>query len=155
MKCVYEKCGLPKNNNKYAWQVAYLFVSLAYLLKDSRQFNFFSLFLFVMPVLMDLLFGPFEGRFLRAVRKIAITINMVLILVCILGLFSIIVDSGESFEIVSTAMIFANFSIKKSAMIGPLVADLVVPFMYFKGAPNQQTMKVKREISEAHKRGGA
>lgn len=151
MKCIYQNCKLPENNKRYGVQAAYLFLSLTYLLKDTAQFNFFSLALFVMPVLMDLYFGSLEGGILSLIRICFIILNTVLILICVLGFFSVIVEIEDSFVVTSTAVIFANYSIPKCYIAWLLPIELLIPLIYWKGAPNQQTMSIERGISKIRK----
>lgn len=142
LSCHYGRCWLPKNNYKYLWQVCLLAVSVAVLMKEAGSFSFFSIFLFVSPIMVDILTIELEGTTCTVFRWIFGVVNVVLLVFCVLGFADVIVDNGSYFAFVSTFMVLKGFSVKKAHMGIVLVLDILVPFVFLLGAPSQKKLNM-------------
>ena len=61
--CPYEVCKLPQNNKHYLWQIAYMLIGLSVLFFRAEDFTFFQTFLFLAPVVLDLLNTSLKKKF--------------------------------------------------------------------------------------------
>jgi hypothetical protein len=148
-KCYYSECALPLNNNCYLWQMGFLFFGFCCLIGDAKQFNLFTIFAFVLPVLIDLFHNAkLRPLWLQNVRKVFILYNIVIVIVCIVGFRGIIIDAGENFVVAGSAMFFAARQIPKKSLAFLILIDIFVPCMFFYGAPNQASMQMLGAVSE-------
>lgn len=138
-KCAYNKCRLPKDNNKYWLQLFCLVVSICFMAIDVKAFTFLSVFMYTVPITLDLVYSEFDGHLLRTIRLIYLVANAVIVLFCIIGQFGFFIDGGDVITVIETSMIFAEQTIKKTTLLYLLIADLLVPVMMVFGTPNQRS----------------
>lgn len=135
--CAYKTCKLPRNNNRYYWQVAYLIIGIGFLISNEEDFTFFPLFTFVTPILIDLFDGKAYGKIARFIRKTFIVLNMVVIIFCISGWYGLFADDKTSFVVSETAMLFSGARFPKTIILWVIIADIVVPIMYSQSMPTR------------------
>ncbi len=140
--CEYSHCWLPKDNKRYGWQLAYLIVSLCILLADKKNFTFFPIFLFIAPVFLDLMSSELKTATIEAIRKIFGLYNSVLLITCILGAAGFVQADEATFFIVSTSLIFPGKAVSKEIIGYILLPDLIVPIIFWIGAPCQKAKMV-------------
>lgn len=142
VKCPYDECKLPQNNNHYFWQIAYMMIGLCVLFFKIEDFTFFQTFLFLAPVVLDLLNTSLKTNTLNKVRVVFAILDAALLLCCLLGMFGILQDTGESFAISQSFIYFPGSEIKKTIVGVIIVLNLTVPIIFYIGTYNQQTMKL-------------
>lgn len=141
-RCSYEECMLPQNNIRYCWQIAYMLIGLGVLFFSKEDFTFFQTFLFLAPVVLDIFGASFTTNVLNRVRLVFGIFDAALLLSCLLGMFGILRDTGESFAVAESFLYFSGVEIKKT-IVGIFIAlNLAVPFMFWIGSPCQQTMQM-------------
>lgn len=151
-RCPYEQCYLPENNNRFLVQLIYLIVSLCVLIQAPEQFNFFSLFLYLVPILMDLICSPVTGKILRSVRRLFIGCDAVLLTFVLLGMLQIIEDTGPDFCVVGSALVFSGLTVSKRSLCWVLMFNLMIPVMYWVGSPSKRRKEQMQEMKEAVRR---
>ena len=75
---------IPKDNNKYWIQLLCLGVSVCFMAIDVSAFTFLSVFMYVVPITLDLVYSEFENRLLTVVRVAFLAANA--IVVCLVHL---------------------------------------------------------------------
>lgn len=149
-KCYFEECILPSNNNRYFLQLFFLILGLVYLLKDSREFTFVTIFMYTTPILIDLISVKLNSRFFNHIKAIFVIFNSIIILFCISGLFGVIEDKENYFSIVSTAVAFAEIKIEKKILLISMVVELSIPIILYFGSPTRRTNEIL-EIAKKRK----
>lgn len=151
-KCPYKECYLPDNNNKYWVQLVYLIISVAILIKNEKEFTFFSLLMFTAPILMDLTSTRFEGKLYNAIGNGYIILNTVIAVFCLLGMFGLFVDNGSTFSVDESAMVFAGAQMEKKTLLWPMVLDLLIPTVMYNACPSKRAKKIlekqQRKVGE-------
>ena len=135
--CAYSDCQLPKNNNKYFAQLILLIIVLLFMIKDVQYFTLVSVFLFVAPVTLDLICTDLQPKWLNTVRIIFIIYNLVICLLSFSGIFGLITEQKTYFLVVETSMMWPEYIVNKDIVLYLLFIDLIIPWMFWKGAPNQ------------------
>lgn len=153
MECLYGRCLLPKNNHRYLWQLAYIVIGLCVLLLSTESFNFFQLFLFIAPVLVDLLNTDLSTPTLRKVRIIFSILNAVILVCCFLGWSGIILDKGDYFSVAESFMFFAKMSIKKQYVGAIIAVNTIVPIIFWIGAPCQNAQRILKQKQQILQQG--
>lgn len=146
-KCMYGDCQLPKNNNRYAWQVIYIFVGLFVLYRSPADFNFFQTFLFVTPIMIDIAYNGMSTKWLNVVRLIIGVVNALVLIGCLFGMAGLIEDKDTFFKISDTVIYFHGACVSKTIMGGVLAANLVVPIIYWIGSPCQGINRMVGAVS--------
>lgn len=145
-KCVYEECKLPKNNNHYLWQIGYMMIGLGVLFFRAQDFTFFQTFLFLAPVALDILTADFTTKGLNWVRLGFGILDAALLISCFLGMFGVLLDTGESFAVSQEFLYFSGVEIKKTC-VGIIIAlNLAVPLVFYIGSPCQETVKIFNKV---------
>lgn len=152
-KCPFEECYLPDNNTKYIIQLAYLFASMLFLIKDSKEFTFFSVLMFVAPILLDLAYTTFKGKIYATLSTVFITVNACIAVFCFTGMFGFFVDSGETFAINANAMVWPGWEFDKKYLLIPMVIDLLIPIVMHKACPSKKS-KAMVEFGREHRKAG-
>lgn len=152
-KCPYEECYLPNNNVKYFVQLAYLIVSFLFLIKDSKEFTFFSLLMFVAPILLDLVYTHFRGKLYRTVSIFYIVINVAIGLFCFAGMFGFFVDMEEAFAVSETSLFLPKACFSKKVLLVPMALDLLIPAMMHKACPTKKSKAIVEFGREQRKAG--
>lgn len=132
--CEHNGCKLPKNNYRYLWQFVYTFVGLTILLLREEDFTFFQIFLFTVPILIDIAYSTLESKIMNAVRIVFCIGNAIILVLCMLGLVGAIVDTGSSFAINLEVLNF-KFELPKTTMAVIMGPNLAVPLIYFGCSP--------------------
>lgn len=140
LDCHYGRCWLPKDNSKYGWQMVFLVFSLFVLWKDVESFPFFPIFLFSAPVMIDILTTELNSKVCTVIRKLFGIGNAIVIVFCFFGFGDIILDNGDYFAFASTSMLLGQVSIRKTYIGIALALDILVPLVFFIGAPSQKTL---------------
>lgn len=138
-KCAYNDCMLPKDNNRYWLQLLCLLISICFMAIDFKAFTFLSMFMYTVPITLDLIYSKFEGRFLSFIRILFLVVNVLIVVFCVVGQFGFFVDNGDTISVINTSMIFAEKTISKTSLLYLLLVDLLVPVMMVFGTPNQRT----------------
>ena len=146
IKCAYSECMLPLNNARYGVQFCYLLLSILFLFKSSNEFTFFSIFMYSVPILIDLLFSTMQGKIFTTIKFCFIVFNAAIIVFCLLGLIGVFIDTGAEFQVVETSLILASSTIRKTTFIIPMLLELIVPFSLLLGSPNQKSMHIVESI---------
>lgn len=146
-RCPYKECYLPENNNKYFGQFVYLVISLGVLIGSPEQFNFFSLALYIAPILLDLIGTSVDkGNILRIIFTV---LNIILLIFVLLGMFQLIDDNGSTFSVIESALLFSGFSIKKGWLALALLPNVAIPLVFWIGAPCKKKKQRMQEMKEA------
>lgn len=145
-KCAYSECMLPSNNARYGAQLCYLILSILFLFKSSNEFTFFSIFMYSVPILIDLLFSIMPGKVFTVIKYCFIVFNAAIIVFCLLGLIGVFIDTGAEFQVVETSLILASAKMKKNKFIIPMLLELIVPCSLFFGSPSQKSMHIVESI---------
>jgi hypothetical protein len=150
--CPYEECYLPDNNNKYWVQVVFLVISGTVLIAKKSDFTFFSILMFVAPSVMDLIGTKLRSRIYNVIRRIFVTLNVVIIVFCACGLAGFFVDGGETFYISAEAVILGGVGFNKKYILFLMLANLVSPILMITASPCKKSkvmlaaMKNKSEV---------
>lgn len=152
-KCSYDTCQLPDNNNRYWWQFVYLILGVICLIAKEDEFTFFPLFTFVAPVLIDLLGSEVNHGLASKIRLFFIVINVILVLMCLVGWYGLIQDTGSFFVISEEAMVFAGLKMKKQVFLPAIVANIFVPVLYSQVSPCKARAAVP-EMFQTYKKEG-
>lgn len=139
--CPYGRCWLPENNSKYWWQVFFLVISIFILLKNTTDFSFTTIFLFVFPIMVDIITTELKSKVCNVIRWFFGLANGILLICCILGFTGVIIDKGDCFALVSTFMIFKDMFVPKGTMAIALAVDTLVPFIFLIGTPSQKKLR--------------
>lgn len=150
-KCMYENCQLPKNNNRFGWQLVYIFVGIVVLFRSPVDFNFFQTFLFIAPIMMDIAYNGVSTKPLNIVRVCAGILNALVLIGCLFGMVGIIQDDGLVFKVSDSVIYFSSLSVDKSVIGGILAANLVVPAIYWIGAPCQSANQIVARLGQRRK----
>lgn len=153
--CHYNRCWLPRDNSKYLWQVFFLAVSVILLFKKMEDFSFFPIFLFISPVMVDIITTELKSKVCTFIRWLFGIGNAVIFILCILGFAGIIVDEGNCFALVSTFIFFKKISVEKTFVGIALTLEILVPIVFFIGAPSQKTLHMLEVDSKITERKGA
>lgn len=142
VKCEYNECKLPKTNRRFLIQTIYLIISALIFLKNAEDFTFFPILMYTAPIIIDLCYNDVEIKFIEIIKWFFIALNLILGIFCILGWNGIIIDNGDSFSLVETALIDVDFVINKHWLFWPLCSNILVPIIFFFGCPTQKVNKV-------------
>lgn len=146
VKCFYEECKLPQNNKHYLWQIVYMLIGLGVLFFRAADFTFFQTFLFLAPVVLDLLNTSLTAKVLNGVRIVFGILDAALLLSCFFGMFGVLQDTGTSFVVSQSFLYFSGVEIKKT-IVGIVIAlNLTVPILFYIGSPCQQTMRALSKV---------
>lgn len=151
--CPYEVCKLPQNNRHYLWQIGYMLIGLGVLFFKAEDFTFFQTFLFLAPVVLDLLNTSLKIKVLNGVRIVFGILDAALLLSCLLGMFGVFEDTGTGFAVSESFLYFSGVEIKKT-IVGIVIAlNLAVPILFYIGSPCQQTMKMSSAVKSVRREG--
>lgn len=152
-KCPFDECYLPDNNSKYTIQLLYLMVSGLFLIKDSKEFTFFSILMFVAPILLDLVYTTLKGKAYNVISKIYIGFNSLIVVFCVVGMYGVFVDKGSTFAVSDTVMIYPGLSFDKKFLLIPMAVDLFIPIMMHRACPSKKTKQMVEYGRERRKAG--
>lgn len=141
-KCPYKDCYLPDNNNKYWVQFVYLIISVAVLIKNEKEFTFFSLLMFTVPIVLDLTSTSFNGWVYKVIGLGFIILNTAIAVFCLLGMIGFFVDDGSTFSVGTSVMVFAGKKFDKKLLLWPMVSDLFIPVVMYSACPSKRMKKV-------------
>ena len=144
--CPYRKCKLPKTNSQYGWHLSYMLIALFLLIKSDNSLTFVTVFMYGVPIFIDLWSSRLTGRCFRLAKKLLMAINIVIVLFCFFGFFGILVDEGKAFHVINTAIVFSDFSIKKDIVIFVLSVELVGPLIMWFGSPTKNTKSATTRV---------
>lgn len=150
-ECIYQTCPLPRNNNRYLWQICYIIAGVFVLCFKMEQFTFFQTALFIAPILMDISYSDSNSRVMFFIRLVFGTGNAIILLGCVLGVGGIIVDQNESFAIVAEASFLNGLSLSKKALGTIITANILVPVVYYYCSPCQKNCKTIQSVKSAIK----
>lgn len=145
-KCHYESCQLPDNNKRYIMQGAYILIGIFVLLSRPENFTFFQTMLFTCPILIDIVCAGPTNRLSMIVRWIIGVADSLIIIACVLGLGGVVVQTATSYSIVESMLLFGGLAISKTAVAILLVANLIIPVVYYVWSPCKTSMKEKKEL---------
>ena len=151
--CPYRECFLPENNNKYWVQLAYLCVSMLFLISNEKEFTFFSLLMFTAPILLDLTSTTIDGILFKWIFWIFSAMNAVIAVFCVSGMFGVFEDAGSAFVVTGTSMLFPEMSIDKRLFLVPLILNVCIPVMMVFACPTKSSKKVVNRVREERKAG--
>lgn len=137
--CVYDECKLPENNNRYWLQLICLVLSLFCMLINIKSFSFLSIFIYTVPITIDIFYADYQIKWLNVLRTLFLVLNITIVIFCAIGLFGFFVDDGSSISIVETSVVYAGWGFNKNKLVAPLVLDLLVPVSMIFGCPNKKT----------------
>ena len=150
VECVYEECMLPSNNTYYLWQIGYMLIGLGVLFFRIENFTFFQTLLFLFPVILDIWNTNITAGWLKFVRVCFGVLDVALLICCLLGMSGVLQDTGKSFVVSQDYMYFSGQGIEKTT-VGIIIAfNLIVPVMFYIGAPCQKAMKMLNKVKANH-----
>lgn len=152
-RCIYDECKLPESNNRYWLQLGCLAISFFTMINNVQSFSFLALFMFIVPIAIDLHYADYIYKPLKFLRTSLFVINVILAFICALGLCGFLVDKGKSFEVVNSAIIFAGFTISKKSLTIPLLIDLLIPVSMVYGSPNKKIVRAIKYTQNRQKEG--
>lgn len=153
--CYYDECKLPKNNRKYGLQIVFFILSLMCLAKDSGQLTMVSMFLYLSPIILDLWTTVLDPPWLNRFRIGCAIFDSLICVIIVGGLFTgLLVEMGDSFSVVGTSLIFAEYTITKRFLFLVALVNLVIPIMFWKGSPNQEAMEIAAKVQTIEVKGG-
>lgn len=145
--CLYGKCYLPENNNKFLLQVVYVIIGIFVLLSKPENFTYFQTLLFVSSILIDIIsFGP-VNKVAHFIRWVIGVFDTLIVIVCFLGLGGIIGQTPNTYFFVDTMRLLGGFCINKDFIALILIANLAIPFAYYNYSPCKKNLKIKEAIS--------
>ena len=147
LKCLHGECQLPDNNYRFIWQGVYVAVGVFVLLSDPGNFTYFQTMLFLAPVLIDIVYSGPQNRFVRMVRWGIGAMDVIVMVVCFLGLGGIIVQDTEGYIIVDSMLLFGGFRIEKAAIAVVLVLNILIPAAYYTCSPCKKSAKARAALT--------
>lgn len=137
---------MPENNKHYLWQIGYMLIGLGVLFFKAEDFTFFQTFLFLAPVVLDIVNADFATNTLNRVRLCFGVLDAALLVGCFLGMFGVLQDVGECFIVSRSFLYFSGVEIKKTT-VGIIIAlNLAVPIIFYIGSPCQETIKMVNRV---------
>lgn len=152
-KCPYDECYLPDNNAKYIIQLVYLAVSALFLIKDCKEFTFFSVLMFIAPIILDLVYTTFKGKLYTIISYLFLFTNTCIALFCFAGMFGFFVDNESTFAINNNSMLLPGMIIDKKLLLVPMFINLMIPMMMHKACPTKKT-KAMVKFGREHRKAG-
>lgn len=146
-RCVYKSCKLPDNNYRFVFQLFYIIVGVCVLLSSPDNFTFFQTILFIAPVFADIVCSGPTNKIARAFRWILGSIDLFVILICILGLADIIYQDADSYFIVESMVLFGGLRISLVFIALLLVANLGIPIAYYFYSPCKKNSAIKASVT--------
>ena len=151
--CSYKECQLPDNNKKFIVQLIYLGLSIFVLNKSAHEFTFYSVIMFTAPILLDLWSSQFNGRLYEFIRILFLILNGFVAMLCAAGMFGLLADCGDTFVVVPSAIVGAEYVIYKRHLIYLMLADLLIPIIMAVACPTKAMKEVSDFIAETRKDG--
>ena len=151
--CEYKECYLPENNNKYIVQFGYLLFSGIYLIADKEEFTFFSLLMFTLPIILDLVYNSFPVKLYKKINTLYLFINIVIGIFCFMGMVGIFVDSGDGFYFSDNSLLLPGKGFEKKYLLFPLCANMLIPIMMYYANPSKSTKWLIKRGRERRKVG--
>ena len=142
-KCLYGTCMLPEHNYYYIAQIVYLLFCSVMLFINFQQVTFLPIFMFVTPLLMDILFTKLKSKWFIVGQAIFAAIIIILLIFCLAGgLGHAIEDKGDLFEF--SSVVFANnkLEIHKRLIVYILAGQISVPVYLMIGNPTKKTKPI-------------
>ncbi|MCI2106158.1 MAG: hypothetical protein LKK00_05490 [Intestinimonas sp.] len=144
----YAECRLRENNNGYILQFVYLLPATLVFILDIRQFTFFAIILYTAPIIIDTWCADSINSKLNVCIKLFFWINLIIAIVCVVGLAGIIKDDGAYFIIGDFAAGFSGAQIDKRLCAKLFLFELIAPVMFYIGCPCKKNMDSKKNIKE-------
>ena len=152
-KCAYEECMLPQNNKHFLWQICYMFIGLCVLFFRAEDFTFFQTFLFIAPIVLDILNTNFYSNILNWIRRGFGILDAALLIGCLLGMFGILEDTGSGFAVSQSFLYFSGGEIKKTT-VGIIIAfNLIIPIIFYIGSPCQEATRMLSKLKTIKQEG--
>ncbi len=145
-KCSYDSCQLPDNNNRFILQGVYILVGIFVLLSAPENFTYFQTVLFISPILIDIVCSGPTNTLARLVRWGVGIADTFIMIVCFLGLGEIIVQDSMNYWLVESMLLFGGIRISKSCIAVLLIANLLVPAVYYHYSPCKKLERIKAAI---------
>lgn len=146
-KCVYNSCQLPDNNYRFLFQIVYILVGAFVLLSSPDNFTFFQTILFIAPVFADIVCSGPTNKVALTFRWILGSIDVFIILICILGLADIISQDSDSYFIVESMVLLGGLKISQVFIAILLVANLSIPIAYYFYSPCKKNSAIKAGVT--------
>lgn len=145
-KCSYEACQLPDNNNRFIFQAIYICVGIFVLISNPENFTYFQIMLFIAPVLIDIACSGPANNLARVVRWAIGFLDVIILIICFLGLGGIVVQDLDSYLVVESMIFFGGFQIPKELIAVFLIVNLSIPIAYYICSPCKQSAKIKATV---------
>ena len=145
-KCSYDACQLPDNNYRFIWQGIYVIVGIFVLLSNPQNFTYFQTMLFIAPVLIDIVCSGPTNKVARIVRWVVGSVDVIIMIICFLGLGGIVTQDSNSYFIVESMMLFGGFKISKVLIAILLIVNLLIPVAYYTCSPCKQSARIKAAV---------
>lgn len=137
--CPYSACLVDNRPDKYWIQWLFLIVSWLSLIKSGNDFNQTTIFLFMIPIWIDLYFSQKCTGLARLIQLLFYGIAIVIFLLvcsCMVGYVS---GDGTFFTVANGSSILGyGKSISKSAVSKGLFIETFYPLSLYLGAPSNQ-----------------
>ena len=145
-KCSYDVCQLPDNNHRFICQGIYVVVGIFVLLSNPQNFTYFQTMLFIAPVLIDIVCSGPTNKVARTVRWIIGSVDVIIMIICFLGLGGIIIQDSNSYFIVESMILFGGLQIPKVLIAILLIINLLIPAAYYTCSPCKQSAEMKVSV---------
>lgn len=141
--CAHDECKLNENNNIRMWQLAYLGICFLALTCKFEEFGSLSIFLYVMPIIIDLFYlNMSKIIFLKLIKTILIVLNLFLLAVCLYIFIGGLAVNEDTFQFSHNVMFLKNLVIEKKYIVAMMFLDLSVPIIYYNAAPSKKTTRI-------------
>ena len=97
--------------------------------------------------------GGIDTRIMRFVRRAFISLNLLIISICFLGLAGVFKDSGEAFTVCLEVISKRVIPISKRAIAIAIAFNLLVPVIYYGISPCQRNEETLAVLNKKQKRG--
>lgn len=137
LSCPVNECNLPKQHNLIWLRVLYLILCWCVMAFDPKQAGAFTIMMFILPTLFDLIALPKTIPVVRAIVMVMCFVNAIVLLVIMLSFAGIVSDELSYFVISAHSLVLAGTSISKAVLLGILFIDIFVPLISGIGSPTK------------------
>lgn len=150
MTCKYTICPVQENNNYYIGQALYMVISAVALVNFPSKIDPLAIILLLFPSVLDMIFTRLTSKWLNNFKRGLLAVDFILVLLGVLGEFSLIEYTGDGFRIPSSAVLFPGLQILNMKIIAAILfANIVPPLLFYFGYPCKKNLKHVAETEAA------
>ena len=141
-KCPYTYCPLSENNNVFIGETLYMLVAALALINFPNTMTALSIILLLVPAILDMMFSKPKQPIIFTVIWLFLIVDGIVVLLCFLGLVSIIEYRNTEFYMPLSAVFLPGIRlVRKEVLAGVLISNIIPPFAYYIGNPCKKNMK--------------